>query len=131
MVEIVSAEAGKARVDKPETVGSPSHFVDVDISSDVHVAGEIAGIVFANGLEFGGHIGDVAKFPNARTTPDRHPASSVGCQSHWLLEQAKMGIQDVPIGAHQHHLARLVGGDCQGHTQLLEELRKIGGMDTP
>jgi hypothetical protein len=91
VVLVSRTQAGKAGVNKPQFFPSPSHFMNVDISGDMNVAGQIASIMFALGFHSRGCGRNIPQFPNGGCGSNGKSIVG-GSQSHWFLKHSKVGV---------------------------------------
>ena len=76
-----------------------------------------------------GNGGHIAIVPNRIRPADGQPARVDG-NAHRFLEVSEVGVDPLPVKAHQDDLARLVGRDRQADAQLLQDSGHADRVDT-
>src|SRR5262245_62145295 len=94
VIRVQRAETRKARVDDPQFVAGPGHFVDGNVTSDVRGARQITRVVLASRLDARGDVRGIAKGPDLVARAESH-ATCVRSQAHRPLEGADQRGQAV------------------------------------
>ena len=95
---IAVAPRTKARergIDKPQLVGDPSHFVNLDVSRGVRRARHETSVMLPCRWNLGGHGGQVMVLANLHRQPDRHAIATDG-ESHQLEKARKCVFSTSP-----------------------------------
>ena len=126
VLPIKSAEAGEARVHRPDLRADPADLVDADVAAVMAPAREEGGVVRARGQELRRDIGLVAEFPDLRPRADGEPAGlRLIRDAHRAVEVAEVGVELAALGAQHDEPAGLVGGDEQRDAEFAQDRGEI------
>jgi hypothetical protein len=120
MLGVEGAETTETGVHHPKlVVAIPGKLVDVDAAGDMDPARQIAGVVFARGLELFRQGRHVAVLPDGVSAADCQPGG-VGDDTHGLGECSEVSVEPAVIIADDDGLARLISGYDQADPQPVE-----------
>jgi hypothetical protein len=128
MIRVVRTEARKGRVHEPERIVDIRHFMNLNVTRDVHFARQKARIVFVGWFELLGDRGHIAEIPNLMSRANRQSLTP-NRQSHGLLKGAKVRVNNTLVTPQKDELAGLICGNGQRNPKRIQNLRKRSSMN--
>ena len=111
------AKTGEQRVDEPQFLADPCHFMNVDIASEARGACEVTGIDTATSQP-GGDVGGGVEQPNLRLRPYCQTIGADG-HAHGTHKSVEGELGFALARTDNYQLARLIGRNEQGDLQVL------------